>query len=164
LWLDWLDRQVRAQTIPRPAVRAAFSGQGLRGWRRGRALAGDRLVVVGPRDGVDHLLFGEILRALDLGDVTDEVAVLHDLGLEPGRAVGVPFGHAPVRQGHPYPELIGAHLCEVCIDAAVAQRVSDPAGPVLLHPPKDMCRRRPFVRGSRTPDRTRLSRARGGRG
>ena len=63
----------------------------------------------------------------------DEVPVLHDLGLEPGRAVGVPFRLAAVRQDHPHPELIGPDLSEVRVDAAVAERVGDPAGTVLLH-------------------------------
>jgi hypothetical protein len=125
-----------AEAIPEPAEQPAFPGQGLGRWRRGRALAGDGLVVVGPRDGVDHLLLGEVLGALDLGDVADEVSVLHDLGLEPGRAVSVPFRYTPVRQGHPHPELKGADFGEVRVDATVAKRVGDPAGPILLHCPK----------------------------
>src|ERR1700731_3831592 len=88
-----------------PAEQAALAGQRRCGRRRDRALGGDRLVVVGPRDGIDGLWLVEVLGALDLGHEPDQVPVLHDLRLKPDRAVGVPFGLAPVVQVHPHPEL-----------------------------------------------------------
>jgi hypothetical protein len=39
------------------------------------------LVVVGPRDGVHDLCLVEVLRAGDLGDEADQVAVLNHFGL-----------------------------------------------------------------------------------
>src|SRR5262252_64516 len=124
----WRKPSAVAEAVPEPAEHAAFGGQGLAGRGGFRALVADGLVVVGPRDGVDHLLFGEVLRALDLGDKADQIPVLHNLGFEPGRAVGVPFRLAAVGQGHPDPELIGADFGEVRVDAAGAKGVGNPAG------------------------------------
>jgi hypothetical protein len=64
----------------------------------GRALSGDGLVVIGAGDGVDDLGFAEVLGTFDLGHVADEHAVAHDLGLQAGCAVGVPFGFAAAGQ------------------------------------------------------------------
>jgi len=95
---------------------------------------GDGLVVVGPGDGVDDLLLVEVLGPLDLRHVTDQVPVLHHLGLQPSRIVGVPLSFAPIVQYDAHPELIHASLEQMTVDATLAQRVNHPPGPVLFHP------------------------------
>src|SRR5215472_13243399 len=118
------------------AEHAALAGK----CRRGRwclwPLRGYRCVVVGPGDGVHGLCLVEVIGAFDLRHEPDQIPVLHDLRFKANRAVGVPFGLAAVVQVHPHPELVYASPQHVGIDAAVAQRVDHPAGPVLFHRPK----------------------------
>jgi len=83
-----------AEAVQEAAEDAAFAGQGGGGLGRCGALAGDGLVVIGAGDGVNDLGLVESLGTFDLGHVADEHAVLHDLGFEAGRAVGVPLGFA----------------------------------------------------------------------
>src|SRR5262245_13844629 len=96
-----------AEAVEEAAEDAAVAGEGGAGWGRGGARGGDGLVVVGAGDGVDDLGFGEVGRAVDLGDVADQRAVAHDLGFQAGGAVGVPFGVAAAGQGYPDAELAG---------------------------------------------------------
>src|ERR1051326_8659242 len=77
-----------AEAAEEAAEQAALAAQGGRRRRCPRALGGDRLVVVGPGDGVDGLRLVEVLGARDEGHEPDQVPVLHDLSLEPGGAVG----------------------------------------------------------------------------
>src|SRR5690242_2151726 len=143
-WVAPLGRRVTARCVglllaeaaEEPAEQAALAGKCRRGrWRR-RPLGGYRCVVVGPGDGVHGLRLVEVLGAFDLGDEPDEVPVLHDLSLKPDRAVGIPFGLTAVMQVHPHSELVYPGVQHVGVDAAVAQRVDHPAGPVLFHRPK----------------------------
>jgi signal peptidase I len=99
----------RPSSPPEGAPEPLGKAQGARHRRargRGPAAAGhgrraaDRDVVVGRRDRVDDLAVGEVLGAGDVRDEADQDAVAHDLGLEPGGAVVVPDGLAPVRQDH----------------------------------------------------------------
>jgi hypothetical protein len=107
------------------------------GRRRGRALCGDGLAVVGAGDGVDDLGFGEVLGAFDLGHVADEHAVAHDLGLQAGCAVGVPLSFAAAGQRHPHAELAEAPAQQMSVDATVTKRVGYPAGPEFVHAQED---------------------------
>src|SRR6185312_11192511 len=137
-WAGARDRRSRAlslvaEAVEEPAEDAAFAGQGRARPGRGRALAGDGLVVVGAGDGVDDLGLAEVLGAFDLGHVADEHAVAHDLGLQAGGAVGVPFGFAAAGQGHADAELAGARAQQVSVDATVTKGVGDPAGAELVH-------------------------------
>jgi L-fuconolactonase len=121
------------EPVQEPAEQPALAGQRRPGRRHGRPLGGDGLVVVGPGDRVHDLGFVEVLRAVDLRHVADQHAVLHDLGLQPRRAVGVPLSLAAVVQGHAHTELIHARPGQVGVDAAITQLVDDVAGPVLVH-------------------------------
>ena len=67
------------------------------------------------------------------GHETDEHPVAHHLGLEPGRAVGIPHCFSPTRQSDADPELVHAFLGRTGVDAALAQGVNDSAGSVLVH-------------------------------
>jgi L-fuconolactonase len=121
------------EPVEEPAEQPALARQRRARRRRGRPLGGDRLVVVGPGDRVHDLRFAEVLGAVDLRHVADQHSVLHDLSLEPGRAVGVPLGLAAAGQGHAHAELVDPAPGQVRVDAAVAQLVDDVAGPVLVH-------------------------------
>jgi hypothetical protein len=122
-----------AEAVEEAAEDAAFAGKGRAGRGRDRALCGDGLIVVRARDGVDDLGFAEVLGAFDLGHVADEQAVAHDLGLQAGCAVGVPFSVAAAGQAHADAELAGAPAQQVSVDATVTQGVGDPAGPEFVH-------------------------------
>ena len=125
-----------AEAAEEAAEHAALAGK----CRRGRwclwPLRGYRCVVVGPGDGVHGLCLVEVIGAFDLRHEPDQIPVLHDLRFKTNGAVGVPFGLTAVVQVHPHPELVYASPQHVGIDAAVAQRVDHPAGPVLFHRPK----------------------------
>ena len=124
-----------AESVQEAPEDAAFPGQrGGRG-RGDRMLPGHRLVIVGPRDGVDDLFLIEVLGSFDLGHEPDEHPVAHHLSLEAGGAVGVPFRFAAPGKRHAHPELPDARPHQVSVDATVAQRIDDPSCPVLLHPP-----------------------------
>ena len=120
-----------AEAVEEAAEDAAVAGErGSR--RRGGALGRDGLVVVGAGDGVDDLVFVEVLRAFDRGHEPHEHAVLHHLRLKTGRAVVIPFGLAPAGQRDPDAEIDGPAE-QVRIHAAVAERVNHPAGLELVH-------------------------------
>jgi amino acid transporter len=124
------------EAVEETAEDAALAGKGGAGrWRDG-ALAGDGLVVVGAGDRVDDLGLIEVLGAFDLGHVADEHAVAHDLGLEPGRAVGVPLGFAAARQRHADAELADAAPEQVSVDATVTEGVDHTASPEFVHASK----------------------------
>lgn len=99
-------------------------------------MPGDGLVVVGARDGLNDLVFGEVLGSVDHGHKADEHAVTHDLSFESGGAVGVPDRLTPIREHHPHPELGHSGPFQVSGDAAFAERVNDQSGTVLVHRPK----------------------------
>src|ERR1700742_4029384 len=120
------------EAVEEAAEDAAFAGERGR-LRGGGPLTGDGLFVVGAGDGVDDLGFVEVLGAIQLGHVADQHAVLHDLGFEPGGAVGVPLGVASARQRDPHSVLTGAGPEQVGVDAAVTQLVDHPAGPEFVH-------------------------------
>jgi hypothetical protein len=121
-----------AEAVDEAAEEAAFGGQG--GGRRGsdRALAGDGLVIVGPRDGVDDLGLVEVLGTLDQRHVPDEHAVPHDLGLQARRPVGVPLRLAPAGQRHPH-AVLAVPPVQVRVNTALTEGVDDPARPELIH-------------------------------
>ena len=122
-----------AEAVQEAAEDPALAGQRRGGRRCRRPLTRDGLVVVGPGDGVDDLLLVEVLRPLDLGHVTDQHPVPHDLRFKAGGAVGVPLGLAAAGQRHAHAVLVHTRLGQVRIDAAVAQCVGHPPGPVLVH-------------------------------
>src|SRR5260370_36733329 len=103
-----LGRLLLPEAAEETAEQPALPRQGRRRRWRHRSLGGYRLVVVGPRDGIDDLRLAEVLGPVDLGHEADQVAVLHDLCLEPGGSVGAPLRLATVVQRPPYPELIPA--------------------------------------------------------
>ena len=121
-----------AEAVEETAEDAAFSGKG--GTRLGRdgSLAGDGLVVVGASDRVNDLGLVEILGAFDPGHVADEHSVVHDLGLQAGRAVGIPLGLAAPGQRHAHAELADTAE-QVSVDAAATKGVDHPSGPELVH-------------------------------
>ena len=122
-----------AEAVEEAAEDAAFAGEG--GARRGRmgALSGDRLVVVGPDDGVNDAGLIEVLRAFDSGYVTDQHSVTHDLGFKAHRAIGVPLGFATAGQRHADAELANAAAEEVSVHATVTKGVDHSAGPEFVH-------------------------------
>src|SRR5215475_13051831 len=122
-----------AEAVDEAAEDAAFAGEGGAGRGRDGALAGDGPVVVGAGDGVDDLGLVEVLRAFDLGHVSDEVAVLHHLGFEAGRAVGIPLGLTPAGQRHAHAELLGAAastlICSAARSASTTRRALNSSMP-----------------------------------
>src|SRR6266702_4517154 len=129
-----------AEAVKESAEDTAFAGE--RRTRRGRdgALTGDGLVVVGAGNRVDGLSLVEVLGAFDLGHEADEHAVAHDLGLQAGRAVGVPLGLATAGQRHADAELAYAAAEQVRVDAAVTQGVDHAAGAEFVHAGNDSAR------------------------
>jgi hypothetical protein len=94
---------------------------------------GDRLVVVGPSDRVDHLPLVVLVGAFDLGDKAHQNAVAHDLRLESGGSVGVPDRLTAVRQNNSYAELADPGPLDVGGCATLTQSIYDPSRPVLIH-------------------------------
>ena len=123
------------EAVEKAAEEAALTRQRRGRRRRDRALPSDGLIVIGPRDSVDDLLLIEVLGSFDLGHIADKHPVLHHLSLKACGAVGVPLRLTAIVQRHADPELIHAELRQMSVDAAVAQRIDHPAGPVLVHPP-----------------------------
>src|SRR6266700_2874302 len=74
------------------------------------------------------------------GHDADEHAVAHDLGLQAGRAVGVPLGLATAGQRHADAELADAAAEQVRVDAAVTQGVDHAAGAEFVHAGNDSAR------------------------
>lgn len=97
-------------------------------------LARDRLLVVSSGDSVNHLRLIEVFGAFDDGDEADEDTVSHHLRFEARRAVGVPHRLSAVGKRHTHPALVHTGLGQMRVDTALAQRVGDPSGPVLIHP------------------------------
>ncbi len=154
-----------AETVEEAAEDAALAGEGGRGRGSDGALPGDRLVVVGPGDGVDHLSLVEVLGALDQRYEPDKHPIDHDLGLKPRRPVGVPLGLAPAGQRHAHAELHGPSV-QVGVNTAVPKGVNHPPCPELIHSVKvtqvpenslntsstpGLCNRRLGHYGRRTP-------------
>src|SRR5260370_1634783 len=94
-----------SEAVQEAAEDAALTGQRRGRRRRDRTLPGHRLVVVGPRDGIDDLLLIEVVGPLDHGYETDEHSIAHHLSLNAGGAIGVPFPLTPAGQRHADPEL-----------------------------------------------------------
>ena len=120
------------EAVKEAAEDSALPGQ--RGsWRRLLgALAGNRLVVVRPGDGVDDLSLVEILGALNLRHVADQHAIPHDLGFKSRGAVVVPLGLTAAGQRDANTE-VGCAAEQVRVDAAIAESVNHPPGLELLH-------------------------------
>ena len=94
---------------------------------------GDRLVIVGPGDRVDHLPLVVLLGALDLGYKADQNAVAHDLRFESGGSVGVPDRLTAVRQNDAYAELADPGPLDVGGCATLTESIYDPSRSVLIH-------------------------------
>src|SRR5579859_1809591 len=122
-----------AESFAEAAEEAALHGQGRLRRRRGRALRGDRLVVIGTRDGVDDLRVVEVLRPGDRRYEADKHPVAHHLCLEAGRAVAVPDGLAVPIEYDADAELRRGHPGHVGRYPTLAQRVDDPSRLVLVH-------------------------------
>src|SRR5271169_548660 len=86
---------VVAESAEEAAEQAALAHQRLARRRRLGPFMADRLVVVGPGDGVGDLGVGEIRRTSDLRDEADQVPVEQDLGLQGRRALEAPDRLAP---------------------------------------------------------------------
>ena len=99
-------------------------------------LARDRLLVVGSGDSVDHLRLIKVFRAFDYGYEADENTVTHHLRFEARGAIGVPHRLPPIGKRHTHPALVHTDPRQMGVDPAIAQRVGDPSGPVLVHPSK----------------------------
>ena len=134
----WLGKQEPSVpgSLPEAAQEAALPRQRGRRRRRASALVGDGLVVVGPRDRVDDLLVGEVLRIRDVRHEADEYPVAHDLGLQPGRPVGVPDRVTAVGQGDAHTELGDAGPLHVGGHPPLPQGVHYSQSLVLLHVPE----------------------------
>src|ERR1700710_1476443 len=115
---------MRASAIPEPVheppEETALDRQRRLWRRRCGTLRGDRLVVVGTHDRVDDLVLAVVLRALDLGNETDQNAVAHHLGLQRGRAIGVPDRLTPVAQPDRHSELAYSHPRQISVGPTLA--------------------------------------------
>jgi hypothetical protein len=102
--------------------------------RRGLgAFPPDGLVVVSPRDGVHDLGLVERVRARDLRHVADQVPVEQDFGFQAGGAFGAPDGLPAAARGDLHRVGVDTGLLQVRVDAAIPERVGDPAGTILVH-------------------------------
>ena len=102
--------------------------------RRGLgAFPADGLVVVGSRDGVHDLGLVERVRAGNLRYEADQVPVEQNLGFQAGGALGTPDSFTPAARGHLHRVCVDPGLPQVRVDAAVPERVGDPAGTILIH-------------------------------
>src|SRR5205814_1750204 len=108
---------------PVPAEEATLARQRGRRRRRGGPLGGDRLVVVGARDGVDDLRLVELVGAIDHRYVADEHTVAHHLRFKPGGTVGVPDRLPAVEDHDPHAELVDPGPLQVRRYPLVAQCV-----------------------------------------
>src|SRR5579863_6205800 len=108
-------------------------------WRCRRAFPAFWGVVVGPGDGVHGLGFVEVFRTGDGRDEADQVAVEQHLGLEARSSFQTPDGLPATTERNAYSIGAGARLVQVRIDAAIPERIGDPAGLVLFHAPQPTC-------------------------
>jgi hypothetical protein len=121
------------KAVKETAEQPALGRQRWTGCWRGAKLARDRLVVVSPGDRVNHLGLVEVFGALNNGNEADEDTVAHDLCFKARCAVGVPHRLSTARKRYAHPALVLAGPHQMCVHTALAQRVGDPARPVLVH-------------------------------
>jgi hypothetical protein len=69
----------------------------------------------------------------DLGDEADQVPVEHDLGLQGRRALEAPDRLASAVELDADAVDVDSLVQQMRVDAAVAERIGDPSGSVLLH-------------------------------
>ena len=122
-----------AEAVQETTEDSAFADQGGSRWRRDSTLAGDRLVVVGAKDGVDDAGLIKALGPFDPGHVANEHAVAHDLGFKAGCAVGIPFGFTTAWQRYTDAELADIPAEQVSVDTMVTKRVDYPPSPKFVH-------------------------------